>query len=314
MKKTFAFTLASALLLAMPAVAQDKSDAAPAKDYVILKVDGTSYKYSEVENAWKTIFQSQGRDVPPMDGFGPKVKEKFLSEFASEQVLYGEAQKEGLADSPDVKAELEKVKHQLIIQELLKQKTRDAVSDDKLKAAYDEHLKDSQSGDKEEIHARHILVKTKEDADAVEKKLKSGVPFEKLAKEESQDKGSGASGGDLGWFTPDKMVPEFSKALLKLKKGEISPPVKTDFGWHVIQLEDRRKATPPPFDEVKDTLKQEVGNKAVSDYVKSLMTNVKLTEVDANGQEKSIPSVPVADAPKGKDDTKDDSKDAPADQ
>ena len=111
----------------------------------------------------------------------------------------------------------------------------------------------------------------------------------RLPKQQSEDKGSGASGGELGWFTGDKMVPEFSAAVAKMKKGEISPPVKSDFGWHVIQLEDRRKATPPSFDQVKETLKQEVGNKAIGKYISNLMANAKITEVDAKGQEIPLP-------------------------
>ena len=88
------------------------------------------------------------------------------------------------------------------------------------------------------------------------------------------------------------MVPEFSKAAFALKKGEISAPVKTDFGWHVIQLIDRRKVTPPPFDQMKEELRQEAGNKAVSDYVKTLMKDVKIAEIGADGHEKELSAMP----------------------
>ena len=298
MKKSLLLATLSVFALAAAASAEDTAAAAPQKDYVILKVQGHDIKRSEVEDAWKIIFQ--GREAPPIDSFGEKMKDKFLREVATERVLADAAEKQGMADSPEVKATLEKIKRQVMIQQLLKDKTKDAVSDDKLKAAYAAHIKDHAAEGGEEIHARHILVKTKEEADDVEKKLKKGTDFEKLAKEKSEDKTSGASGGDLGWFAADKMLPDFSKAAFALKKNEISQPVKTDFGWHVIQLIDRRKGTPPSFDEVKEGLKQEAGNKAVSEYVKSIMTDVKITEVDAEGHEKPLPVV-AEDKPAGKD-------------
>lgn len=296
MKKTFVLAVASALSLTLAAHAEDKSDAPKAdsgKDYIMLKVNGEDVKRSEVQDAWKAIFSD--REAPPLDSFGGKMEDKFLREVASEYALYAEAQKEGVADSPEVKQMMDKLHRQVVIQELLKQKTKEAVSDDKLKALYDAHLKDTsgETPDHDELHARHILVKTKEDADAIEARLKKGEAFEKLAKEKSVDKSSGAEGGDLGWFTGDKMLPDFTKAVLKLKKGEVSQPVKTDFGWHVIRLEDRRKMTPPPFAEVKGTLKQEAGSKAVAEYVKGMMTNVKITKLDAEGHESSIPSLPA---------------------
>lgn len=308
MNKALAPLLISTVMFALPLHAEDKPDAG--KDYVMLKADGEEIKKSEVEEAWKAIFQ--GREAPAFDSMAEPIKEKFLREVASEHELYKQAEKAGVENTPEVQALVEKVKHQIVIQEFLKGKTKDAISDDKLKAAYDAHVKEAGSG--EEYHARHILVKTKEEAEAIEKKLKKGGDFDKLAKEKSNDKASGAAGGDLGWFAPDKMVPEFSAALMKLKKGEISSPVKTDFGWHIIKLEDSRKATPPAFADVKEALKQEVGNKAVSDYVKDIMKDAKITVVDASGHESPLPaeSAPpkdMAPAAGGKGE-----KDAPAEQ
>jgi peptidyl-prolyl cis-trans isomerase C len=289
MKALSALCLASLLTLALNASAQDAADApaeaSKAGDPVILKADGEDIHKSEVDDAWKAVFQ--GRQAPPIDSLGGGVKDKFLREVASEHVLYKEAEKEGIENTPSAKAMLEKLKRQIIISELLREKTRDAVTDDKLKASYQSHLKDQ--GNQEEYKARHILVKTKEAADDIEKRLKGGEEFDKLAKELSDDKSSGAAGGDLGWFTADKMVPEFGKTVEKMKKGEVSQPVKTEFGWHVIELEDKRKSTPPAFADVKDTLKDEVGNKAVTEYVKNLMKDIKITQVDASGKETPVP-------------------------
>jgi len=313
MNKAFAPLLVSALILAFAAHAEDKPDAgapvATGKDYVMLKVNGEDIKKSEVDDAWKEAgkYIFQGRDVPSLDSMGEPVKDKFLREMASERALYKEAQKEGIENSPDVQAEFEKLKRQAVIQELLKDKTKDAVTDDKLKASYDEHIKTAvaANGGRDEVHARHILVKTKEAADAIEKDLKAGKSFEKIAKEKSEDKATGAQGGDLGWFNPEKMVPEFTAGLMKLKKGEISAPVKTDFGWHIIQMEDSRSLPAPPFSDVKGALKQEVGNKAIGEYVNTVMKSVKITKLDPSGHETDIPSVvpeKKESAPAAKDD------------
>jgi peptidyl-prolyl cis-trans isomerase C len=314
MNKAFAPLLVTALMLAVPAHAQDKPAAAD-KDYVVLKVDGEDIKKSEIDDAWKEAgkYIFQGREVPAFETMAGPIKEKFLREVASEHVLYKVALKEGLENSPDMQAMFEKLKRQAIIGELLKDKTKDSVSDEKLKAAYDAHIKEAvaSNGGRDEVHPRYILLKTKEAADAVEKKLKGGASFEKLAKDKSEDKNTASSGGDLGWVDPTKMPQEVTAVLLKLNKGEVSPPLKVDTVWYIVKLEDWRSLPPPPFSDVKDSLKQEVGNKAVGDYVKVVMKDVKITSLDASGHATDIPAVPsekseAAPAMGG--------KDAPADQ
>jgi peptidyl-prolyl cis-trans isomerase C len=130
--------------------------------------------------------------------------------------------------------------------------------------------------DKTEYHARHILVDSKEKAEAVIKKLKGGAKFEDVAKAESSDN-SKNNGGDLGWFTLARMVKPFGDAVKGLKKGEITPePVQTQFGWHVIQLEDTRDVTPPPFDQVKTQVTNGVIQKKLQAYVEDLKKNAKI--------------------------------------
>jgi peptidyl-prolyl cis-trans isomerase C len=269
---------ATSMLVSLSAHAADK-------DYVILKVGDEKIMRSEVDDVWKGIFP--GGNAPAFDTFDQKVKDNLLRGIASEHVLLKEAKKAGVADEADVKARMLASDRQIIIQQFLKEKTQAAVTDDKIKMVYDARQMISKGG--EEIRARHILVKTEEEANAIEKKLKKGEKFEKIAKAESQDKGSGAAGGELGWFTPDKMVPEFSKAAFALKKGEVSPPVKTDFGWHVIQVEDVRKTTPPTLDQQKDEIRQEIGNKAVADYVNGAMKGEKIEVLDADGKSRELP-------------------------
>jgi len=278
--KTLSTALAASLLFALPLYADD---AKPVKDYIIMKVGGDEVKKSEVDTVWKGIFP--GGNPPDFDTFDEKIKDNVLRGVASEHVIEKEAEKTGIQNSQEVQDRIEAAKKQIVIQEFLKKKAKELVTDDKLRAAYAESAKKPE----EEVHARHILVKTEEEAKAIEKKLKNGGDFEKLAKEKSEDKSSGASGGDLGWFTAEKMVPEFSKVAFALKKGEISAPVKSDFGWHIIKVEDRRKVTPPTFEQQKEQLAQQLNNKVVGEYINNVMKNQKIVVYDANGKSRDLP-------------------------
>ncbi len=131
-----------------------------------------------------------------------------------------------------------------------------------MKKAYDDAAK--QQKPETEIHARHILVATKEEADAALKRIKAGEDFAKVAKDVSKDPGS--DGGDLGWFTKDRMIPEFADAAFKLDVGQVSDPVHTQFGWHIIKVEGKRQTTFPPFDQVKDQVERYVVQKAQADH------------------------------------------------
>jgi peptidyl-prolyl cis-trans isomerase C len=299
MHKAFAPLLASTFLLALAAHAADKPDAAaPAagnKDYVILKVNGADIKKSEVEQRWKETGKDifQGRDVPSFDTMSADVKDKFLRGVASEQALFMEAQKQGVDKSPQVVATFESLKREAVVQELLKEKAKSNPTDDELRATYDAHIKAAQdaNGGRDEVHARHIVVRTKEEADAVEKKLKKGGDFEKLAKEKSEDKNTGKVGGDLGWFNPENVSPAFAGVLLKLKKGAISEPIKVDSVWYIIQLEDWRSLPPPPFNDVKEALKQEMAKKALEDYINVVLKDSKISKVEPDGREASLTAV-----------------------
>lgn len=306
--KTLVLTTALAMIMAAPLYAQEDADTkTPAKkdktskeqagktavkaDYVVMKVGSEEIKKSEVETVWKSIFP--GGNPPPFDTFEEKIRENVLRGIASEHIIENEAQKSGIKDSPEVKERLVNAEKQIVIQEFLKQKTKELVTDDRLKAMYDERVKNA--GD--EVHARHILVKTEDEAKEIEKRLKKGDKFEDIAKEKSEDKSNSSTGGDLGWFTNDKMVPEFSKVAFSLKKGDVSEPVKSEFGWHIIKVEDRRKSVLPPFDQMKEQLKQEAGNKAVADYVNSLMKNIKVTVYDDKGNGKEMSATIPTPAP-----------------
>lgn len=299
--KKYALLVATALIAAAPAYAEQSAapistPAAKSKeDYVIMKIGADDIKRSEIEKVWKVIFP--GGNAPDFDTLDPRIKNNLLRGVANEHILLREAKKDtNLAESPEVRDRVRTAENQILIQEFLRVKTKDAVSDEKLKELYDQQMKNR--GERpEEVRARHILVKTEADAKALAKKLKKGEDFAAVAKEKSEDKASGASGGDLGWFTADRMTPEFSKAAFALKKGEVSDPVKTDFGWHIIKLEERRTTPAPTFDMLKEDLKNQLTRKVVMDYVNSVMKDQKVTVVDSKGMEKPLPAEPEAVAP-----------------
>jgi peptidyl-prolyl cis-trans isomerase C len=161
---------------------------------------------------------------------------------------------------------------------------------------YEERLKSMPS--EEEVHARHILVSTEDEAKSVIADLKKGATFDKLAKEKSTDKASGAEGGDLGWFKKTDMVKEFAEAAFALKKGDLSEaPIKTQFGYHVILLEDRRQAPPPSFEELSEQIREELAREAVTGMLDQLRAGAKIEKFNIDG---SKPDPAAAKAPAAK--------------
>ena len=167
-----------------------------------------------------------------------------------------------------------------------------AVTEEAAKKLYDDTTK--AMAPEEEAHARHILVETEDQAKAVEERLKKGEDFAKVATDVSKDPGSGKEGGDLGWFTKDRMVPEFAEAAFKLKKGEVSAPVKSQFGWHVIKLEDKRTKPLPEFSAVRPQIEQYLERKAQQDTVLALREKAKVERLD----KPAAPATPAPDAAK----------------
>jgi peptidyl-prolyl cis-trans isomerase C len=264
--------------------AADAKPAAPAKDYTIINLDGEEIKYSDVMEIWKGLFQ--GGAVPDFNSFDENIRQNVLRGLVSERLIYKEAVKSGLDKSEDIKKRIENLQKQLVIQTYIENKSKSLITDEQIKALYDEKVAAAKG--QEELKARHILVASEAEAKKISADLKKGGDFEKVAKEKSTDKGSGVNGGDLGWFSKEKMVPEFFDATNKLKKGEVSAPVKSSFGWHIIKLEDRRPVKVPPFEESKESLKNELSTKAVQSYVESLLKTATIKYYDENGKEKDF--------------------------
>ena len=204
----------------------------------------------------------------------PQLRSAVKEELINREILMQEADKQGLSSTAEVKAQLELARQSIVIRALIGDYLRKhPVADADIKAEYDKYR--AQAGDKE-YHARHILVGTEEEAKAIIAKLKAGSKFEDLAKQ-SKDTGSAANGGDLDWANPASFVKPFSDALVALKKGEVTEtPVKTQFGYHVIQLEDTRPAKVPTLEEVKPQITEALQQKKLQAFQEELRKKSKI--------------------------------------
>jgi peptidyl-prolyl cis-trans isomerase C len=205
----------------------------------------------------------------------PQLEQMVKDELIKREVMMQEADKRGITTSEEVKTQLELARQSVIIRALFAdyQKTN-PVTDADVKAEYDKFK--AQAGDKE-YHARHILVDKEDEAKDIIAKLKAGQKFEALAKARSKDPGSGANGGDLDWAPPSAYVKEFSDAMVKLQKGQTTPtPVKTQFGYHVIRLDDVRAAQVPSLDEIKPQIQQQLMQQKLQAFQAELMAKAKI--------------------------------------
>ncbi len=205
----------------------------------------------------------------------------FVDRLAMQLVIAQEAVKNGFDKKPEVMDQMELSRQSILIDAFIQEYLKNhAISDDELKAGYEE-IKKAASGN--EYKARHILVETEAEAKEIIAKLNKNLKaFEALANEKSKDRGSKANGGDLGWFDPQGMVPEFGAAVAALSKGKFSEqPVKTQFGYHVILLEDIRAKSVPSLEQVKDTLMQQLQGQNLKKHLDELKTKAKIEIVAA---------------------------------
>jgi peptidyl-prolyl cis-trans isomerase C len=218
---------------------------------------------------------SQGRQLPP------NIETLARDQIVLNEIFVQEAEKRGLAATPDYKQQMELVRQNVLIQSLFQDfEKKNPITDAEVKAEYDKFK--AQAGDKE-YHARHILVEKEDDAKKLIAQIKGGAKFEDVAKKNSKDAGSAEKGGDLDWAAPGSYVPEFSQAMTKLSKGQMTDqPVKSQFGYHIILVEDVRDAQFPSLDEVKPQIQQRLGQQKVAkfrdDLRKSAKTDYKFQE------------------------------------
>ena len=252
-----------ALLLAMTAMV-----ALPSFAQNVATVNGKPIPAAKVDQVVKQVV-AQGKATD-----SPQLREAIKRDLIGREVLIQEADKQGVGGRPEVKNAIDNARQSIIINAMLADYIKkNPVKDADITAEYNKFK--AQMGDKE-YHARHILVGTEDEAKAIIAKLKGGAKFEDLAKQ-SKDPGSAGNGGDLDWASPASFVPEFSKAMTSLNKGQITEtPVKTQYGYHVIKLEDTRAAKIPPLEEVKQQVGEQLQQRKLAAFREELMKKAKI--------------------------------------
>jgi peptidyl-prolyl cis-trans isomerase C len=267
--------LALMAAVALPLALGLRADAQDA-DPVVARVNGTDIRASDVAIAEEDI----GANLQQMP---PEGRREYLTTYITDMMLVAKAaEAKKLADNNDFKQRLAYYRNKILMDVLLQSEAKAATSDAAMHQLYDEASK--QMVGQKEVRARHILVKTEEEAKAVIAELKNGGDFAELAKQKSIDPGAG-EGGDLGYFPKEEMVPEFADVAFKLEKGQISDPVRTRFGWHVIKVEDKRDRQIPAFDQVRDQLATHLVRKAQAEMITKLRADAKIERPGAPAQQ-----------------------------
>lgn len=286
----FIATLALLIVSAAPLRAQDAKG-----DPILATVDGTPIHQSDL-----AIAEQEAGQLPPMSA---DAKKDYLVQFMADMILVTKAaEAKKIGDSAEFKRKLEFARKKLMMEDLLTSVAKDAQTEAAMHKVYDEAV--TKVPDEQEVRARHILFraaagdekasKAAEDkAKAVEARLAKGEDFAKIANELTEDPSGKTNGGDLGYFTKEQMVPEFANVAFTLDKGKVSAPVKTQFGWHVIKVEDKRVKPKPTYEQVKPQLEQFVVRKAQAELVQKLRADAKIVK-NYKVEE------PKAEAPAGK--------------
>ncbi|MGQ4275372.1 peptidylprolyl isomerase [Terrihabitans sp. B22-R8] len=255
------------------APAAEAPAAAPADpDHVVARIDGQPLTEREVKIALDEL-------GPSLAGMVEEQKREQVIGFLIDIKLAARAaEKEKLAEGPEFQSQLAFLRERALMQTFLDQSGKKAVTTEAVKQIYDETVKELKP--EQEVRASHILVETEEEAKAIEERLKKGEDFAAIAKELSKDPGSGQEGGDLGFFTQDQMVPEFAETAFKLEPGKLSAPVKSQFGWHIIKVAEKREKPVPTLDQVKDQIEAYVSRRAQQEAVQKLREGAKIERVD----------------------------------
>jgi peptidyl-prolyl cis-trans isomerase C len=260
MKKQFLSGLVAAAVLGtvvLPVSAQN-----------IAVVNGKAIPKARAEML-KDQLERAGRKVTP------EIEGQIKEEVIAREVFMQEAKKRGLETSADYKAQMELARQTILIRELFADyQKKNPVTDAEVKAEYDKFVA-ANTG--KEYKASHILVEKEDEAKAIIAEINKGAKFEDIAKKQSKDPGSGAHGGNLDWATPASYVPEFTEAMIKLEKGKMTQePVKSQFGWHVIRLDDVRDAQLPKLEDVKPQIAQQLEQQKLAKFQADLRAKAKV--------------------------------------
>lgn len=269
---TFLSGVAMSALLMLPVPAT----AAPHANTVVAVVNGEEITIGHMILSRATL-PAQYQQLPA-DVLYNAILDQLIQQTALKQALHGEV-------PHYIELSLENESRSLLAAEVIETVMRKATTEEDLLAAYDAEYSDGDGGD--EFNASHILVETEEEAQIVKLELDAGANFATLAQEKSTGP-SGPSGGELGWFGKGRMVPEFEEAVLKLKSGEVSDPIQTQFGWHVIILNERRKTSAPEFETVREELATKLQNEAVEARVNELTTSAEIERPEVEDLDPAI--------------------------
>ncbi|MGC4026675.1 MAG: peptidylprolyl isomerase [Mesorhizobium sp.] len=252
----------------------------PAPDTVLATVNGQTITEADLDLAIEDLDQQFAR-LPE-----EQKRAAALSAVIEIKLMAAEAAAKGIDKDPEMQRRLAFLQQRALHAAVIDKEVQAKITDDEIRARYDKEIAAQPA--ENEVHARHILVKTKEEAEAIIKDLDAGKKFEDIAKEKSTDPGSGANGGDLGYFSAGQMVPEFEKAAFELAPGTYTKtPVQTQFGFHVIKVEDKRAKQPPAFDEVKDQVRSLVLRDKYLELIKGLRESAKI-QIDDPALKKSV--------------------------
>lgn len=267
--------LAFMILPAVTGCLQDSSSqpvAAGPNDAVVARVNGSEIRQSDLAFA-EEDFSNELRGAPP------DVKRDQLITYLADVILVSQAaEKKNLGDGAEFKRRQAFMRNKLLMAALLEQRSKEAATDEEMRKVYDEAVK--QTSAEEEVRARHILVETEDEAKAIVEQIKGGADFATLAKEKSKDSGTAANGGDLDFMGKSELVAEFADIAFKMYPGQTSNPVKTQFGWHIIRLEERRNRQPRTFEQLKDQIEAFVMRKAQAELVAQLRATAKIERLD----------------------------------
>lgn len=254
---------------------------------VVAKVDGKDITRVDVFRFIK-MMPANVQQLPPQ-----AIYPMALDQVVNTRLVQNKAEASGLENDPEVKQQMAMAEQQIIRSVYIQRAVDKEISDSDLKAKYNEAIGDQP--DVEELKAAHILVDSEAKAQDIIAKLKDGGDFTKLAAENSGDPGNKDKGGDLGWFAKQDMVPEFADAAFKIGKGKVSEtPIKTQFGYHVVKVEDKRMRAKPSFEEMKPMLQTEVRREKLETMLNEWKTAAKIEKFDINGDPVAEPEVAPA--------------------
>lgn len=287
-----------ATLIALPALAQTPAPAAPTAPAapaattarnpaaVLATVNGQTITERDYAAAEAELAEAAA-GIPEAQR-----REQIIDYLVTMRVISAQARTERMAEGPDNEARIRFATDRWLMENYIRREMERAVSPAAILAFYNERIRSQPT--ETEVRARHILVENEAEATAILAQLRGGASFEALAKEKSKDPGSGQEGGDLGFFTRERMVPEFATAAFEAAAGQLVGPVRTQFGWHVIRVEEKRETKPPELAEVEDQIRQFISRQAQTQIVTRLRTAAQINRPQAAPATPGAPAAPTA--------------------